>query len=132
MVQKVPTTDDVISTVYRWSRAKCPQTVPMHFEIILADGRRIPFPLIDDPLANQSQVDNGAFIPSATQEMILEALDGKAFRTDALAREVGCSRSLLFRKPGGMAELLTEGLVEKHDKLGYYRPDSPPDEITSP
>src|SRR5438128_334242 len=63
------------------------------------------------------------FIPSAFQRGILDALAGKALRTDALAAKVG-SRSRLFADPGGLPELQEEGLVSYHPRVGYYRPDA--------
>lgn len=54
----------------------------------------------------------------------LEALDGKAMRTDALAAAVG-DRSRLF-KAGGLEELQQQGLVKHHKRLGFYRPDALP------
>lgn len=62
------------------------------------------------------------------QRGILQALQGRALRTDALAAEVG-DRSRLFR-PGGLAELRDRGLVDHHPRLGYYRPDALPPELT--
>lgn len=61
------------------------------------------------------------------QTAILEALAGKAMRTDELAAEVGGDRSRIFKK-GGIKELVGQGLV-KHGRTGYYRPDDPPDDL---
>lgn len=68
------------------------------------------------------------FVPTPFQAGILEALDGVAMRTDALAAKIG-DRRRLFRHPGGLKELQENGLVDKHDRLGYYRPDAPPAEL---
>ena len=65
-----------------------------------------------------------AVIRSAFQQGILDALDGKALRTDALAVRVG-SRSRLFAKDG-LPELQEEGVVAHDKRVGYYRPDAPP------
>jgi hypothetical protein len=64
------------------------------------------------------------FVPNPFQHRILEALDGRALRTDALGDAVD-DRRRLFR-PGGLKELQAEGLVNHHDRLGYYRPGAPP------
>ncbi len=66
------------------------------------------------------------FIPSPFQKFILTKLTGKALRTDALANAVGSRRKLF--KPGGLKELQTQGLVDHHDRIGFYRPDAPPPE----
>lgn len=66
-----------------------------------------------------------SFIPSQTQELILDALAGKALRTDQIANLCDIDRRTLF-KPGGLKELQDVGLVAWHRRLGYYRPDDPP------
>lgn len=68
------------------------------------------------------------FVPTATQDAILDALAGKALRTDALAARVDCDRRTLF-KPNGIKELVQAGWVRHHRRLGYYRPDDPPPEL---
>lgn len=69
-----------------------------------------------------------SFVPTAFQEAILTALEGRALRTDALGHEVR-DRSRLFRHPGGLKELREQGLVAHHPRLGYYRPDAPPEQF---
>lgn len=69
------------------------------------------------------------WVPTDAQACILEALDGKALRSDALAHRADVDRRTLFRRPGGLQELRDRGLVEHHDRLGYYRPDCPPPEL---
>jgi hypothetical protein len=68
------------------------------------------------------------FVPTPFQKGILQALDGQALRTDALASKVG-SRRKLFTHPGGIRELQEHGQVAHHKRLGYYRPDAPPPEL---
>lgn len=68
------------------------------------------------------------FSTNSFQRGILAALDGKALRTDKLGDAVG-DRRRLYRNPGGLKELEEQGLVKKHERLGYYRPDSPPPEL---
>jgi hypothetical protein len=79
-------------------------------------------PLLAAPKVSQ-------FIPNAVQDAVLGALDGRALRTDALAREAKVERSQMFKKPGGLAELTENGLLERHPRMGYYRPDSPPPKL---
>jgi hypothetical protein len=70
------------------------------------------------------------FVPTPNQQLILDALDGVALRTDAISRKTGLHRSQIFKKPkGGMQELEDEELVGKHPRLGYYRADKPPPEL---
>jgi hypothetical protein len=69
------------------------------------------------------------FVPTPFQSDILAALEGKALRTDALANKVG-DRSRLYRRPGGIHELRDNGLVAHHPRLGYFRPDCPPAELS--
>jgi len=68
------------------------------------------------------------FIPTDYQRDILDKLNGKALRTDALAMKVG-NRRKLFTDPGGLPELQEEGLVCHDKRLGYYRPDAPPADL---
>jgi hypothetical protein len=67
------------------------------------------------------------FVPTPFQEAILGALEGTALRTDALGAAVG-DRSRLYR-PGGLTELREQGLVKHHPRLGFYRPDCPPEAL---
>jgi hypothetical protein len=98
--------------------------------IRFADPRRrgITLPV---PLALPArEPEEKPFIPSVPQRAILEALEGRAYRTDALSAKARLPRSQIFRKPkGGLAELQEQGLVEHHDRVGYYRPDAPPPEL---
>jgi hypothetical protein len=64
------------------------------------------------------------------QRKIMDALKGCLLTADALAQEVGCARSTLFKK-GGVNELMACGRVH-NDGHGYYRPDAPPMGLTLP
>lgn len=70
-----------------------------------------------------------SFIPTDLQRAILAALDGHAFRTDALARAVDCNRRTLFKDPGALPELVEAGKVANHKRCGYYRTDKPPADL---
>lgn len=72
---------------------------------------------------------SAAFVPTDNQQAILAALKGKALRTDAIANKVTCNRRSLFKDPGGLPELIEEGLVSHHRRVGYYRPDAPPPDL---
>lgn len=69
------------------------------------------------------------FVPTDLQQRILDALAGKALRTDALWQRCDCNRRSLFNDPGGLPELQEQGLVAHHARTGYYRPDCPPPEL---
>ena len=71
------------------------------------------------------------FIPTPFQVEILAALDGRGLRTDALAHATGTSKGGLYRDPGGLPELAEQGLVANHPRVGHYRPDAPPPELSS-
>jgi hypothetical protein len=68
------------------------------------------------------------FVPTPFQNAILDALEGKALRTDALGAAAG-DRGRLFRHPGGLRELREQGLVSHHERRGFFRPDAPPEEL---
>jgi hypothetical protein len=89
------------------------------------DARGTGYGLVDWP-----DRDVVEFEPNALQADVLCALEGKALRTDALAREIGCDRTQLFRKPGGVQELREHGLLDNDPGHGYYRPDAPPAELS--
>ena len=74
-------------------------------------------------------LDESVFIPNPLQEAILAALRGKAMRTDALINKTDSSRRQIFKNPGGIPELQEEGLVAHHPRVGYYRPDDPPQNV---
>lgn len=98
---------------------------------VVEDGKHVILPC---PPANgvspAAEVGSEPFVPTPYQEAILVALEGKALRTDALANVVG-DRSRLFRHPGGLRELQAHGLVAHHKRLGFYRPDVPPEALES-
>jgi hypothetical protein len=69
------------------------------------------------------------WVPSDVQACVLEALAGKSLRTKELARAAGVSERDLFRHPGGLRELQDRGDVVNHKRLGYFRPDDPPQDV---
>jgi len=77
-------------------------------------------------VTDEDERDDDQFIPGDLQELILEALDGVAMKTGDLKRSLP-SKARLFQKPGGIQELRDKGLVKHHQRLGYYRPDAPPE-----
>ena len=67
----------------------------------------------------------GDFTPTAFQERILEALQGRSLHTEELVQAVGDAR-LFFAGQGGFWELRHLGLVVHDARVGNYRPDAPP------
>lgn len=65
------------------------------------------------------------FVPTPLQEQILMALDGAAMRGEAIAEALDVSKRAIYKK-GGINELVDQGLIANHPRLGYYRPDAPP------
>ncbi len=67
------------------------------------------------------------FVATIKQRKILDALDGKALRLDALEEATSIGRSRLYDKgqPGGLDELRKLGQVVNNRKTGFYRPDAP-------
>jgi hypothetical protein len=103
--------------------------IPGRVRIDLHSGDKFTskVPVCDATPTNGQDEDNGAFVPNALQQGILDALEGKALRTDALGAKVGDKRRLYHA--GGIKELRDRGLVELHPRLGYWRPDAPPPEL---
>jgi hypothetical protein len=78
-------------------------------------------------LGNARNGTDDPFVLTPFQEAILEALEGVALRTRALGAAVG-DVSRLY-KPGGLQELRAHGLVDHHHRLGFFRPDTPPEQL---
>jgi hypothetical protein len=68
------------------------------------------------------------FIPTRRQKALLEALEGRALRSDAWAERSKVEKSGLMR---AKKELQARGLVKHHKGLGFYRPDAPPPELVA-
>ena len=70
-----------------------------------------------------------SFVLTPFQEAIMEALEGKALRTRPLGAAAG-DPSRLYKK-GGLTELRERGLVKHHPRLGFFRPDAPPEQLAT-
>lgn len=115
--------EQVLDTIRAYVAVHHPRRLAVRLRIDLDDGEQIRMPIAEVP-ASVSE----PFIPNAFQMGILDALEGRALRTDALGAEVG-DRGRLFRRPGGLPELQEQGLVAHHKRVGYYRPDCSPPEL---
>ncbi len=98
-------------------------------------ARRLLVKYADKPVSLALQriacrVPEDVFVPNCIQEAILAALNGKALRSDALAHKAGYSKGNIYREPGGLPELQRRGLVSHHKRLGYFRPDALPPELS--
>jgi len=72
-------------------------------------------------------VERAPFIASPLQKAILEKLDRTALRSRPLAKILSIDQPKLY-KPNGIKELMELGKVKTHTRIGYYRPDAPPQE----
>jgi len=79
----------------------------------------------DRAVAIEEQVAT-AFVPNKPQKRILAALTGAAFKGRDLAREADTEMRELRRN---IKELKVNNLVVRHRRIGFYRPDSPPQEL---
>ncbi len=128
ITKRSPATSDMLHLVVRWAAAHYPGLPVRQVCIHFTD---VPVPICL-PVAGATPPVSGAASDDAEppkltdlQERILDALAGKALRTDALAHKVECDRGQIFRK-GGLKELRACGLVAHDEAVGYYRPDDPP------
>jgi hypothetical protein len=66
------------------------------------------------------------FVPNGRQKAMLEALEGRALRSDAwaIAAKIDKKDVMVLKK-----ELQALGLVGHHKRLGFFRPDAPPPEL---
>jgi hypothetical protein len=121
---------NLFETVRAWIAVNYPGLAPEVVRI----GLRGEHGEITLPVPAVSKVDErgklSPFVPNAVQEAILEHLEGRAMRTDALASAIKIDRRDLFRKPGGIEELRELGMLALHPRLGHYRPDFPPPELS--
>lgn len=142
-----PSLPQALALLKECLRIQAPGVVPVAIRITTTSGLTLVWPFVDCNGAdgssrgegNESGNGSGAtgqqsigpvFLPNGFQIGVLNALEGRALRTDALANELRCSRSQMFRHPGGIKELRAQGLVDNHPRLGYYRVDAPPPELS--
>jgi hypothetical protein len=64
------------------------------------------------------------FVLNDVQQSIMRALDGQAFKKEALAVACDCEPSRLYA--AGIKELMDLDIVRNKPRIGYYRPDAPP------
>lgn len=126
-MSRPPNLSQVLATIRDFVLAALPGEVPEEITVRMVSGRKLRAPVPAPGIAAEPTAPQ-PFVPTPFQQDILDALEGKALRTDALAAKVG-DRSRLFRHPGGLKELQEQGLVAHHKRLGFYRPDAPPEEL---
>lgn len=123
---------ELAAAVRQFCQDNLPGRTPLRIRIYtLEDEQPLQLPVVS---ARAPRDDPGdVFVPNAFQTAILEALEGKAMKTGALAAAVHCETPQLFKKPkGGIAELREHDLVRHHERLGYWRPDAPPPQLSEP
>ncbi len=129
-----PSLPEILAPLAAWVQTNAPGSIPAGtIQIPLVNGQPLvlPFNLVFLPVvpvpAWTPPEEDEPFIPTVFQQAILDALEGKALRTDALGLAVG-DRGRLY-KPGGLKELIKEGLIGHHKRLGYYSTAAPPPEL---
>jgi len=133
--------EQIFTAIQKWIAANYPGDRPTKFKVRLMSGEWVTLPLPccstqpSQPIGTNGgrtlvERDASDFVPHPVQKAILDALDGQAMRTEDLAGIVG-GRSRLFDKKNGLQQLKDLGLIRNHMRLGFYRPDSPPDELAT-
>jgi len=129
MPRNGPDNEALAAVVRAWVATWYPGRVARRLRIDLDDGERVQLPVRPAAVDDARHEGNGEpVVPTAYQQAILDALEGRALRTDALAAALGGDRRRLFRA-GGLSELREQGLVSHHARLGFYREDVPPGEV---
>jgi hypothetical protein len=77
-----------------------------------------------DPSRTPATETGRAFVPTAFQLRILQALERKNLTADELEGKVDSDRKRLFRD--GLNPLKKAGKIANRRSIGYFRPDSPP------
>ncbi len=72
------------------------------------------------------------FIPTPLQKAILAALAGQALKKQALADLICKGEGTVLYREGGIKELRAMGLVEHKSRIGFFRPDAPPEGAIMP
>ena len=95
---------------------------------------REDLPVTDDPpkAGSGSPPVRGPFIPTPLQKAILAALAGQALKKQALADLISKGEGTVLYREGGIKELRALGLVEHKRRIGFFRPDAPPEDAIMP
>lgn len=92
------------------------RTRQIYVDIAETDGVTLPV-----PADGELRAPAAAFEPTGTQEVILRALkEHGELKTDALVQLTELSKSQLFEKGRGLAQLQEVGLVAHQPRAGYY------------
>ncbi len=138
-----PSIPEALAVLRAALAAQMPGFLPTQITITGVAGsavQKVKLPFLDAPAApaaapTVTAVVEEQFLPNEVQTAILESLEGKFMRTDSLAAAVSTAlgiegaRGRLFKKPGGIQELIDEGLVRHHNRRGYYSTSAPPAEL---
>jgi hypothetical protein len=96
---------------------------------------REDLPVTDDPPkagSGSPPPASGPFIPTPLQKAILAALAGQALNKQALADLICKGEGTVLYREGGIKELRALGLVEHKRRIGFFRPDAPPEGAIMP
>jgi hypothetical protein len=120
-----PTLPQALVPLRAWLDLNHPGTVMIGLVLMTSTGQQQTLPLpAPATVPAETPEEFVPFHPTAFQQAILRALEGKALRKQALGAAVG-DVGRLYR-PHGLPELRERGLVVHSDRVGFYRPDSPP------
>lgn len=103
-----------------------------HRDATHADWARVAYLVLSGEApsheARVELLDTRQWSPSELQWDIWNALDGRGMTADDLVATLAISRPTLFKKPGGIQQLLDIGILA-NDRAhgGYFRPDAPPE-----
>jgi hypothetical protein len=126
---------ELLEAVRAFCQEHYPGLEPEAVTITFRHGRAFRTPLPPAPRPAHAPTQSApepapAWEPTEFQSRLLEALEFRALHTDDLAQALGIDRRNVFRKPRGIGELREQGLVALHPRLGYFRPDAPPKELS--
>ena len=85
-----------------------------------------------EPSSGSPPAASGPFIPTPLQKAILAALAGQVLEKQALADLICKGEGTVLYREGGIKELRALGLVEHKRRIGYFRPDAPPEDAIMP
>lgn len=98
------------------------------------DREDLPVVTDDPPKAGSGSppLASRPFIPTPLQKAILAALAGQALKKQALADLICKGEGTVLYREGGIKELRALGLVEHKRRIGFFRPDAPPEGAIMP
>jgi hypothetical protein len=101
MPEPVKPLPEALAPLAAWLAANFPGQIPVEIGVKWSTGQVLPLPFIAaaGPVEQEAEI----WVPTAFQQAILDALDGRALKIPALGAAVG-DKSRLY-KPNGLREL---------------------------